>query len=298
MLTRDKALQILEVVHDLTRDVDVLISSWHWKQERVFKDLETLQIGNSRVYSLFRLVSTPAQWNDALAQEVKHFLVEECENENLLAKKSACLFAEDILSPTWQRAYCRLRNILTSDVRQVAFLFSDLFAFDALPEGGYAAYLTIFDPVISLYNNQLTIRGGHITINKLGHTDTLQAYADGTDAIKDILAFAKALRERLYAYRQEMGLSDAVNIGIGIAYGRCKFHLLTGEPHPDTSTSSTPVWYEAAKLVTNAEKLCKYLRERGGVILVSEDVSNVLGDVVCRINMKTLNSFLNPQVRR
>ena len=92
--------------------------------------------------------------------------------------------------------------------------------------------------------------------------------------------------------RSSMILPDAVSFSIGVSSGGLKFSKLTGEPVPDSSQTPANAWYDAAKLMGKAERLAKHHSSGGGIILVSDDLSNRLGSLCSRRNMKTFDPSL------
>jgi hypothetical protein len=288
MFDRDVAIESLKAITALTNDIEERIRNWPAPRDADQKELEDLQRSNIRVFPLLRRVAGSRSWNDTLEAEVKAFLAEESQPEGLLEKKFACLFSAGVLSDTWQYAYHALRVHL-AELREVSFLFSDLHAFDSLGPNAYEWYQVVVAPVVLSHRLRLTI-------TRVDQTDSIRAHC-GTSAehLSHMLDFAQALRARVLECRPKLGLPDAAGIAVGVALGGCKFNRLTGEPLPDSSTSGASAWYEAAKLMGKAEKLCKHLTDKGGVILVSDAVSQLLGSGFARRKMSSIHASLKDE---
>jgi hypothetical protein len=285
MLNRDAAMNALRGISALTTDIDFFIQNWQGRSNNHLENLGLLQERNRHVFDLSRIVANPKNWNDTVKQAVLRFLIEEFEEQGLLKKKFGCLYALRSLNATWELTYSRLRAELV-EIHEVALLWADLYAFDALESDAYAFYETIIEPVVQVYKNSLTI-------TLIDTTDTIRAYLKPPADINHLLEFAKELRTRVIECRRSMALSEVISIGVGIAYGGLKFNLLTGKPLPDSSTSKAGTWYEAAKLMGKAERLCKHLNMEGGVILVSDEVGARLEGKFVRRNMREIDSSLD-----
>lgn len=290
ILSRDKALDALRAVAVFTKDVEDRLSVWQWTEEQysVLQELELLQRVNMQVFPLLReVVKSPTAWDD-LKVPVHQFLLQECEQEKLIARKLAWLGSVNIPLSSLQYVYQNLLSGLQEDY-EVPFLWSDLYAFTGMDPASIPTLRSIYDPVVEGYKER------HQLKIILRISDSLGLYSEGSNRIQMLLSFAEDLRQAVLEARKTMGLPNVVNIAFGIAYDRCKFNLLTREPEP----SEACAWTQAARLMSKAERICKYQHEQGGVILVSDKVVDIItetqetgSDKFERVNMATIHSQL------
>ena len=281
MLSPEVTITALKDVHGLTLSTDDRINRW-LGPEATKRELLTLQIHNHQVVALLSHAVSEREWSKDFCERALGFLIQECCEGGFLEKKHACLWNSGTLDTTWERLRIRLMDDLTR-TQPVCFSIADLYAFNALGPGSYATYRAIVEPVI--HSNP------EITHERFGRSDSLLAYSmDHVGCVAQVLDFAQGLRRRLVEARVTMQLHEAVCFGMGISYGGCKFSVLDGKPVSESSNSESGAWYEAAKLQGMAEKLCKYYRESGGVILVSNSISSELPPERCeQRRMKEFN---------